>query len=141
MRKLLLPVDGSECSNRAVQYVVGLGRHGVKLDVRLMNVQVPIESQYLRRFVTQQMVDTYHQQEADAALKSAKALLAAAEIPYQLVVEVGHAGESIARYAAKHGCDGIVMGTRGMGAVGNLVLGSVASHVIHLSNVPVTLIK
>jgi nucleotide-binding universal stress UspA family protein len=33
------------------------------------------------------------------------------------------------------------MGTRGMGAIGNLVLGSVATKVIHLTEVPVTLVK
>ncbi|MCJ9712965.1 universal stress protein, partial [Bordetella hinzii] len=38
-------------------------------------------------------------------------------------------------------CDRIVMGTRGLGAVGGLVLGSVAQKVIHLSPVPVTLVK
>jgi nucleotide-binding universal stress UspA family protein len=32
------------------------------------------------------------------------------------------------------------MGTRGMGAVGNLVLGSAATKVIHLSDVPVMLV-
>jgi nucleotide-binding universal stress UspA family protein len=38
-------------------------------------------------------------------------------------------------------CDGIVMGTRGMSAVGNLVMGSVATKVIHLTKLPVTLVK
>ena len=38
-------------------------------------------------------------------------------------------------------CDAIVMGTRGMTVLGNLVLGSVASKVVHLSSVPVTLVK
>ena len=33
------------------------------------------------------------------------------------------------------------MGTRGMGAMGNLILGSVATKVIHLVDVPVTLVK
>jgi nucleotide-binding universal stress UspA family protein len=33
------------------------------------------------------------------------------------------------------------MGTRGMGAVPNLLLGSVASKVVHLVDIPVTLIK
>lgn len=141
MRKLLLSVDGSACSDRAVQYVIALACQGVKLDVHLMNVQIPIESAYLRRFVTQQMIDTYHEQEADAALKSATSLLNAAKVPFRRVVEVGHAAETIARYSGDHGCDGIVMGTRGMGSLGNLVLGSVATRVIHLAEVPVTLVK
>jgi nucleotide-binding universal stress UspA family protein len=34
-----------------------------------------------------------------------------------------------------------VMGTRGMGGVSSLVLGSVATKTIHLSTVPILLIK
>ena len=33
------------------------------------------------------------------------------------------------------------MGTRGLGAVANLMIGSVATKVIHMVDVPVTLIK
>ena len=48
---------------------------------------------------------------------------------------------SIVSCAETLGCDGIVMGTRGMGAIGNLVAGSVATKVIHLTKLPVTLVK
>jgi nucleotide-binding universal stress UspA family protein len=37
--------------------------------------------------------------------------------------------------------DEVVMGTRGMGALGTLLLGSVAYRVVHLVHVPVTLVK
>jgi nucleotide-binding universal stress UspA family protein len=33
------------------------------------------------------------------------------------------------------------MGTRGLGSLGNLLLGSVAARVVKLSQVPVTLVK
>jgi nucleotide-binding universal stress UspA family protein len=33
------------------------------------------------------------------------------------------------------------MGTRGMGGVRGLILGSVATQVVHLASVPVTLVK
>ena len=33
------------------------------------------------------------------------------------------------------------MGSRGMGALGNLVLGSIANQVVHLTEIPVTLVK
>jgi nucleotide-binding universal stress UspA family protein len=47
----------------------------------------------------------------------------------------------IAEVGRQENCDAIVMGTRGMGAVSGLVLGSVATKVIHLADVPVTLVK
>jgi nucleotide-binding universal stress UspA family protein len=56
-------------------------------------------------------------------------------------VLVGHIGQTIARRADELGCDGIVMGTSGRGALGNLLLGSVATKVIHHAKVPVTLVK
>ncbi|HET9042709.1 MAG TPA: universal stress protein, partial [Burkholderiales bacterium] len=40
-----------------------------------------------------------------------------------------------------HHCEGIVMGTRGLGSVATLVLGSVAHKVLHLTHVPITLVK
>ena len=49
--------------------------------------------------------------------------------------------EVICRYAKEKGCDQIFMGTRGLGSVSSLVLGSVATKVIHLSPVPVLLVK
>ena len=38
-------------------------------------------------------------------------------------------------------CELVVMGTRGRGAIHNMVLGSVATKVLHLVAVPVTLVK
>ena len=58
-----------------------------------------------------------------------------------LHVRVGTAASEIADCAAEQGCDAIVMGSRGLGAVGGLVLGSVAHKVAHLAPVPVTLVK
>lgn len=54
---------------------------------------------------------------------------------------IGDVTNSIDRYADEKGCEAIVMGTRGMGAIGNLVTGSVAIKVIHLTRLSVTLIK
>jgi nucleotide-binding universal stress UspA family protein len=48
---------------------------------------------------------------------------------------------AIAALAWELGCDLIVMGTHGMGSIAGLALGSVASKVIHLAGVPVTVVK
>jgi nucleotide-binding universal stress UspA family protein len=56
-------------------------------------------------------------------------------------VLTGDIAKSIVESGDRHGCDGIVMGTSGHGAIGNLVMGSVATKVVHLTKLPVTLVK
>jgi nucleotide-binding universal stress UspA family protein len=62
-------------------------------------------------------------------------------VPHQLHVKIGMPGDTIAKEAEVLGCQSIVMGSRGHGALASLVLGSVALRVIHLAHVPVTLVK
>ena len=49
-------------------------------------------------------------------------------------------GEQIVAYAEDHGCDLIVMGSRGLGALRG-ILGSVSSHVLRQAKVPVLIVK
>ena len=53
----------------------------------------------------------------------------------------GVIANEIVRVAKAHQVDQIAMGTRGMGAIGSVLLGSVAQRVIHQSPVPVLLVK
>jgi nucleotide-binding universal stress UspA family protein len=49
--------------------------------------------------------------------------------------------EVIANFAARTRCAEIIMGTRGLGRIRGLLLGSVTTKVIHLAAVPITLVK
>jgi len=141
MQKILVPVDGSPSSLRAVEYVAGLYKLGTQPEIDLLNVQLPIASGNIRRFVSHNMIDDYHRIEGEEALKPAKVVLDRDGVPYKADILVGHLAETIAEYALQHHCTVIAMGTRGMGPVKNLVLGSVATQVIHLVDIPVTLVK
>jgi nucleotide-binding universal stress UspA family protein len=48
---------------------------------------------------------------------------------------------TLVKHAASKGCDMIYMGTRGLTATSGLLLGSVATRVLHLARVPVVLVK
>lgn len=142
MVRILVPVDGSDNALRALKYAVelrNLYRDAVELHV--INVQRRIASGAVRMFVSQDVLDDYHREEGDKALASARQFLASAGVPFECHIVLGEEAECIARYAKEHACRVIVIGTRGMGRLGNLLLGSVASRVLHLSEVPVTLIK
>ncbi|MEQ1668333.1 MAG: universal stress protein [Sulfuriferula sp.] len=141
MFKTLLPVDGSENSDRAVQYLIRMVEHCGAMDVHLMNVQPPFLYVEVLLKPRQEVIDTWTHKAGHDATRSACALLDAAGILYTLELVEGEVAETLVRYAEQVQCDMIVMGTRGMGTVANLVLGSVATKVIHLTHIPVTLIK
>jgi nucleotide-binding universal stress UspA family protein len=75
------------------------------------------------------------------ALNQAIAKLEAANISFEIFLRMGATAETIAQVAREKSVDHIVMGTRGLGSIQGLLLGSVAMKVIHLAEVPITLIK
>lgn len=55
-------------------------------------------------------------------------------------VESGHPGRVICKLAADHEVEGIVMGRRGRGTLGELLLGSISHYVIHHASRPVIIV-
>jgi len=141
VHRILLAADGSKESGHAIDYVCGLRDARVPVQIRLLNVQLPIASGNVRRFISQDDIDNFCRQESESALASAKQALHAAGLDFESHMRVGHPAETIAGEAQLWGCTRIVMGTRGLGALANLVVGSTALQVLHRSEIPVTLVK
>ena len=139
--KFLVPVDGSECSLRAVSYLVRLAKCREVVEIQVLNVREPADTWEVRRFLNAEEIARLQQGEGEVQLGGAKAMLDAAGVAYDAKVLVGPVAQTIAEFAAQQGCDAIVMGTHGHGGLTDLFLGSVAAKVIHLSPLPVTLIK
>jgi nucleotide-binding universal stress UspA family protein len=139
--KFLVPVDGSECSLRAVAYLVRLAKCREVVEIQVLNVREPADAWEIRRFLNAEEIARIQQREGAVDLGEARALLDAAAVAYDARVLVGPVAQTIAHFATEQGCDSIVMGTHGRGGLADLFLGSVASKVIHLSTLPVTLIK
>jgi len=142
MRKVLIAVDGSENSLRAVRHLIAeKDVYHEPLSVVLINVQPPVVSGAVKTFLTQDQIENYYREEGEGALAGARDLLAAAGISAEHHILVGDVAQTIARVAKEQGCAQIVMGTRGLGTVSGMLLGSVATKVIHLADVPVVLLK
>jgi len=142
MQRILLPVDGSEAALRAVDHVLKkVGQFKESSEIHLLNVQLALR-QGVTEFVSQQQLDSYHHDEGIKDLASARAKLDEAKVPYQFHIGVGaEPAAVIAHYAQDKQCDQIVMGTRGLGSVAGILLGSVTLKVIHLVDVPILLVK
>ena len=138
--RMLVPVDGSAGALRAVKHAAALAKPGAEL--QLVNVQPPMP---LYGMVRATMRAPQYRAAcaalADKALGPAIKLLKRARVAHRLHVMYGEPGVTVADAARRLKCGAIVMGTRGQSAVGNLLLGSVATKVIHLAKVPVTLVK
>lgn len=142
MLKVLVPVDGSKNSDRAIAHAIGfIANSKAPVELHVLNVQLPIVSGGVRMFFKHEEIEAYYQDSGQEALRAARERLDQAGQPYVQHVRVGPLGETIAAYAKEQRCDQIVMGTRGLGALSGMVLGSVATKVIHLADAPVTLVK
>lgn len=139
MERILVPVDGSKASERAVRHVIRLSVAGMALRVVLLNVQE--EWAPARSRAEEEEGKRLHIQASNRAMRRARALLKAAGIPFDGRMLVGPAAERIVRLARDRRCSHIVMGMRGLGAIARMVIGSVSMKVVQLADVPVTLVK
>jgi len=141
--KVLIAVDGSKCSLRAVAHAVRMmeacGTHQA-FEVHLLNVQTPLPGS-VGMFVGGKDLEDYHREEGFKQLAPARAILDRAAVPCTPHISVGRPGEVIDRQARELGVDQIVMGTRGLGNVADIVLGSTSEDVLRLVGVPVLLVK
>ncbi len=142
MKKILIPVDGSENALRAVQFAIRqLKDASAPVETHLLNVQPPVISGEVKIFVSQEVIQAYYHDEGTKALASARAIFEASGLPCIFHITVGHVAETIAAYAREKECEQIIMGVRGLGPLASLLLGSVTTKVVHLAKVPVTLVK
>lgn len=143
MRRLLVAYDGSDNSKRALQYVVDLARDtGMALQVHVVNAQH--EPIIYGEYVTSAMIDEVNNSlmaKSRSVLDEAAAMLQAGGLTCETHTQLGNVAEQINDAVKRLGCDTVVMGTRGLGSFTGLVLGSVASRVIHEVSVPVLLVK
>jgi nucleotide-binding universal stress UspA family protein len=139
--KILLPVDGSEGSARAARHVAELAARTKDLEVHLVNVQSRGDDWMVRRMIKPEELAKMEQEWGESAMAPVRAILKGAGVACIEHMEQGEVGPTIARLAEELGCDQIVMGTRGHTALGDLLMGSVAVKVLHLSKIPVTLVR
>jgi len=143
MQKILIAVDGSEVSHRAVERVIrmtGLFKEPPELHVLAVHLPLPMAGR-VGAVVGKDVIERYQQEEEAEFMKDACATLDAAGLAYTRHTAVGDIAGEIVKAAGQIGADLVCMGTHGRGKIGSMVLGSVAQKVLHLSPVPVLLVR
>lgn len=144
MLKLLLAVDGSESVIRATRNLIeSAAGYAERPEVELLTVcpAVPAIDVTSSAAVEREMIERYYREEGEKALAPSRELLERAGIKYTAHALVGDVAATIVEHARNTGCQMIYMGTRGMTPIANLVLGSVATKVLHFARVPVALVR
>jgi nucleotide-binding universal stress UspA family protein len=141
MLRLLIAVDGSEHARNAIDTAARLGREG---EVEAVLLHVREEHAYHGDLMPREYerIDEQARQHQAQILEAALGHAQRAGLSrLETQGEAGTPEVDIPRVAAERRADMIVMGTRGLGAVSALLLGSTAQRVVHNANVPVLLVK
>jgi nucleotide-binding universal stress UspA family protein len=141
--KILVPVDGSQESLRAVALAIRFATLLPGSSVVLVNVQNTITIGAADAGILIPL-----ENELDEELRLAADLLQEplrsckeAGVSASIHPASGPIADSIIRIAREEGADHIFMGTRGMGTLRGMLLGSISTQVLQLADVPVTLVK
>ena len=136
---ILLAVDGSAHSMRAANHTGELAR---ALNSKIVRIVIAFDSipDYFGEPNRQQAIDA-RLQEANAVLGNAQ--VAVGSIPGEIHVELieGSPAEAIIAVAATRGSSLIVMGSRGLSGISEMVLGSTSHKVVSHAPCPVLIVR
>ncbi|MGC7846177.1 universal stress protein [Desulforudis sp. 1088] len=140
MSKILVPTDGSDYALRAAQYAAGLCKNNPEMRVTVFHVH-NLFPDYVFDTPLIPSVPVFAEEQAKAIIDRTVAVFREAGVEVETLVGKGDPGREIAKKAREGRYDQIIMGTRGAGALGGLVFGSVAQKVVQFAECPVTLVK
>lgn len=139
--KILLPVDGSEAALAAVRHALHLYSEGLRAGFVLATVQEPTYAFEMMVAPDAEVLERVTGAVGARALKSAEALFEAAGLAFEREIGSGDPASTLLEIAQRFGCEGIVMGARGRGALRSALLGSVSQAVLQASPWPITIVK
>ncbi len=145
-RHILVPTDGSEISERAVEQAVSLAAAlGARLLLLHVQVSFPISLVGVGELVEPSTVDALMaatQQRSETILGEAMARAAAAGVEAEQSLLVNpQPHQAILEEARTHGCDLIVMASHGRRGLEGLLIGSETQRVLTQSSCPVLVVR
>jgi nucleotide-binding universal stress UspA family protein len=141
--KILVATDGSKPALHAVKYSIKLLRSlsSTSNAITLISVHDDVGLWRAKALVGKDVVAEYLRELIEKEVKPAKKLLDSAGVKYDMEVRTGHVAQEIIRCAKDGKFDLIALGTKGRGAIADLLIGSVAQRVLAMADLPVVLVK
>ncbi len=145
-KKILVPYDGSDHAKRALSQAIDIAKEGehAKLYVASICNMVSAMSNFDQVSIAEGCLTTKLSEDLEAQcrndLEEAKEAVPEG-VDLELVYEVGSPGPVLLNMAEEKGIDLIVMGSRGLGPLQGIFMGSVSSYLVSRSHCPVLIVK
>lgn len=145
MKKILVPVDGSEPAKRACRVAKDLA---LKYGSDIILVTVVSTDEFAARELGEELGHKYREEFLSLRVENAKKMLLEIKKDFEGMVEKvetrcleGNVANEILACANREQADMIVMGSRGMGLVSRAFLGSISNKVVNHSEISVLIVK
>lgn len=141
--KVLVSIDGSKHSVKAVEYLIKHADMFASKGSSLVVLHVEAEAipPEVTQYIPKKTINEWYADQAKKAVKSAVTKLDAAGIKFKLVQKIGHVADTILEEAKTSKAEMIVMGSHGHGSLMSLVMGSITTQVLSQAKQPVLIIK
>ncbi|MEZ4937840.1 MAG: universal stress protein [Crocinitomicaceae bacterium] len=150
MKKILVPIDFTPCSESALNYAIGIAKntnteihlvHAVELDYTFTGGNL-----YGARLSELEMADNPFKQLKEVFERADELLVELlevhkGEVKYKTSILEGDLVGELLAYSLENEIDLVVMGSHGVRGLNTLILGSNAQKMIRLSKVPVIVVK
>lgn len=144
IEKILVPVDGSNHSNKAAEFALNLAKKLGTKKVTFLNViagERPTVA-LLRGEVEFSSVREELKKESKEILENYKKMADDYEVKIETKTRIGGTpGKEIIKEVKENGYDQVIMGSAGLSKETGMILGSVASHVVKNCSCPVNIIR
>lgn len=137
-KKILIAVDGSAHSERSADHAINMAKLVPEAEVELIYVLDYSKSK-------SEVLHSASLEELENArinkLKNVEEKFKTANVSFQITMKHGEPGPTIVSYANDNGFDMVIVGSRGLNSLQEMVLGSVSHKVAKRVNCPVMIVK
>ena len=137
---ILVGVDGSENAYRALDSAIRLAEKLSSKLTLLYVVHAPVSLTIDGSFTASEVFSALGK-EGEKVLEDCESKAEQHNIPVKAILASGDPAQQIIDTAKAEGADLIVLGSRGLGKVKSLLLGSVSSKIVHYAKEPVLIIR
>ena len=136
-KKILVALDGSKNSIRALSNAIQLAKQTGASITGISVIQAFPTEMGLKKTIVGKTLSKHYKQ----FMQTAKTMCTKKDVSFRGMIKYGEEGKTIVSFAQKNNFDLIVVGSRGMGNLRELFLGSTSNYVVHSSKIPVLIIK